>query len=200
MGWAACLGESMLQLPRVGVEAPRLLKRSLTRLYYCCCCRVVNYSKRIIIVRGADLSEFLSLIFVGKMCVFVSRPMKIASFLRKNGETPKRVVDFPMERDTFRNKIREIVWDFNEQSYNNNGKPWKSSRILRVKPNFFIFSPFIMFRHFFRFLFHFISLLHFFSVFSVFFFFFSFFFSFCFVFFSFFNFFFFQFFIFSLPF
>ena len=39
MGWAACLGESMLQLPRVGVEAPRLLKRSLSRLCYCCCCQ-----------------------------------------------------------------------------------------------------------------------------------------------------------------
>ena len=27
------------------------------------------YSKTVIIVRGADLSEFFSLIFVGKMCV-----------------------------------------------------------------------------------------------------------------------------------
>ena len=32
------LGESMIQLSRVGVEAPRLLKRNLSRLYYCCCC------------------------------------------------------------------------------------------------------------------------------------------------------------------
>ena len=32
---------------------------------------------------------------------------------------------------------------------NNNGKPWKTSRILRVKPNFFIFlSFFIIFLHF----------------------------------------------------
>ena len=38
LGWAIYLGESMLQLPRVGVEAPRLLKRSLPRLYCCCCC------------------------------------------------------------------------------------------------------------------------------------------------------------------
>ena len=46
------------------------------------------------------------------MCVFVSRPMNIVTFLRKNGETPKRVVDFPQERDTLRNKIMEIVEDF----------------------------------------------------------------------------------------
>ena len=37
------LGESMLggehaSTPQSGVEAPRLLKRSLPRLYYCCCC------------------------------------------------------------------------------------------------------------------------------------------------------------------
>ena len=73
------------------------------------------YSKRIIIVRWADLSEFFfSLIFVGKMCVFVSRPMKIVTFLLKNDYPPKRVVDFPLERDTFRNKIMEIVEDFDE--------------------------------------------------------------------------------------
>ena len=72
-------------------------------------------SKRIIIVRWADLSDFFSLIFVGKMCVFVSRPMKIVTFLRKNDYPPKRVVDFPRERDTFRNKIMEIVEDFDEK-------------------------------------------------------------------------------------
>ena len=49
------------------------------------------------------------------MCVFVSRPMKIATFLRKNDYSPKRVVDFPLERDTFRNKIMEIVEDFDEK-------------------------------------------------------------------------------------
>ena len=43
------------------------------------------YSKRIIIVRWADLSDFFSSIFVGKMCIFVSSPMKIATFLWKNG-------------------------------------------------------------------------------------------------------------------
>ena len=49
------------------------------------------------------------------MCVFVSRQMKIVTFLRKNDYSPKRVVDFPWERDTFRNKIMEIVEDFHEK-------------------------------------------------------------------------------------
>ena len=79
------------------------------------CVEWLYYSRKIIIVRWADLSDFFSLIFVGKMCVFVSRPMKIVTFLRKNDYTPKRVVDFPLERDTFRNKIMEIVEDFDEK-------------------------------------------------------------------------------------
>ena len=85
-----------------------------------------------------------------------------------NCDPPKFVVDFLRERDTFRNKIMKIVEDFDEKSYNNNGKPWKSSRILRVKPNFFIFSFFPFF------IFSFSSFFEFFS-FSLFFFFFSFF-------------------------
>ena len=118
---------------------------------------MVFYSKRIIIVRRTDLSEFFSLIFVGKMCVFVSRQTKIVTFHRKNDYHPKRVVEFPRERDTFRNKIMEIVEDLNEKSYNNNGKPWKSSRILRVNPffhfSFFFhhFSPFFVLFSFFTF-------------------------------------------------
>ena len=100
------------------------------------------------------------------MCAFVSRPMKIVTFLRKNGYTPKRVVDFPRERDTFRNKIMEIVEDFDETGYNNNGKPWKSSRILRVNPIFsffFLFSSFFIFSFFLLFsFFHFFDFSHFF--------------------------------------
>ena len=125
----------------------------LLRVAVCCgvlLCVVVwlYYSKRIIIDKKTDLCVS-SLIFFGKMCVFVSRPMKIDTFLPKNGEPVKRVVDFPLERDTFRHKIMEIVEDFDEKSYNNNGKPWKSLRILRMNPNFFIFlSFFIMFLHF----------------------------------------------------
>ena len=81
----------------------------------------------------------------------------------------------------------EIVEDFDEKSYNNNnnGEPWKSSKILNVKPNFFIFSLFIIslhffvifsffsFFHFFHFL-HFFIFLHVFTFFFIFFFFFSF--------------------------
>ena len=101
---------------------------------------------------GLTLAICFSFIFVGKMCVFVSRPMKNATFLRKNGYLPERVVDFPLERNTFRNKIMEIVEDFDEKSYNNNGKPWKSLMILRLNPIFFIFlSFFIIFLLFFCF-------------------------------------------------
>ena len=82
-------------------------------------------------------SAIFSLIFVGIMCVFALGPMKFVTFSsEKNDDLPKRVVDFLRERDTFRNTIMEIVKDFDEKSYNNNGKPWKSSRILRVKPMF----------------------------------------------------------------
>ena len=41
--------------------------------------------------------------------------MKIVTFLRKNDYLPERVVDFRLERDTFRNKIMEIVKDFDEK-------------------------------------------------------------------------------------
>ena len=34
--------------------------------------------------------------------------------------------------------------DFVEKSYNNNDKPWKSLRILRVNTNFIIFLPFFI--------------------------------------------------------
>ena len=103
------------------------------------------------------------------MCVFVSRPMKIVTFLRKNDYPPKRVVDFPLERDTFRNKIMEIVEDFDDTSYNNNGKPWKSSRILRLNP---CFSFFFLFLHFL--VFFFFAFFHFSFIFLSFFFHFSF--------------------------
>ena len=73
---------------------------------------MVNFSKRIVIVRGADLGDLFSLIFVGKNVCFVSRPTKFFNFLRKNGDLPKRVVDFLRERDTFRNKTIELVENF----------------------------------------------------------------------------------------
>ena len=55
-------------------------------------CSTVNNLKRRITVREGDLSS-CSTIFIGKMCVFV-RPVKSATFPRKNGETPKWVVGF----------------------------------------------------------------------------------------------------------
>ena len=67
------------------------------------------------------------------MFVYVSRPMKIVTFLRKNADPAERVVDVLRERDTFRTIIMEIVEDFDEKSYINNGKPWISWRILRAK-------------------------------------------------------------------
>ena len=70
-------------------------------------------------------------------CVFVSRPIEIATIPLKNGDL-------------------RIVKDFDEQSNNNNGKPWKSSRTLRVKPIFFIFlhvSSFSSYFFIFQFLF-----------------------------------------------
>ena len=107
------------------------------------------------------------------MCIVVSRPMKIVTFLQKNDYPAKRVVDFPRERDTFRNKIMEIVEDFDEKSHNNNGKPWKSSRILRLNLlfiflSFFIFSHFSFFSIFHFFFFFHISFFSFFFIFSFF--------------------------------
>ena len=66
-----------------------------------------------IIVRGADLGQktFSS-------SVFVSHPMTNATFPRKNGETPKWVVDFLRERETPRKQITEIVEDFACQATN----------------------------------------------------------------------------------
>ena len=38
IGLGRLLREEHASTPQSGVEAPRLLKRSLPRLYYCCCC------------------------------------------------------------------------------------------------------------------------------------------------------------------
>ena len=79
---------------------------------------MVNYSKRKIIVRGADLSEFLfRQFFLEKMCVFVSHQMNIVTFLRKNDETPQLVVGFLWERDTFQSKIMEVVRGFRRTKF-----------------------------------------------------------------------------------
>ena len=49
------------------------------------------------------------------MCVFASRPMKIDTFLRKNADPAKRVVDFPLEKRHIPKQIMEIVEDFDEK-------------------------------------------------------------------------------------
>ena len=80
-------------------------------------------------------------------------------FFGKTVTLPKRVVDFPWERDTFRNKTMEIVVDFDEKKKrnNNNGKPWKSCRILRLNTIFsFLFLFFHLFSSIFTFFFFFI--------------------------------------------
>ena len=81
------------------------------------------------------------------MCVFVSRPMNIVTFLRKTVRPQNGFLIF-LGKET-----------------NSETQSWKSSRILtkqvttttvRVKPNFFIFSLCIIYRHFFVF-FHFFT-------------------------------------------
>ena len=47
------------------------------------------------------------------MCVYVSRPVKIVTFPRKNGDTRQDgLLIFSRKKNTFRNKIMEIVKDF----------------------------------------------------------------------------------------
>ena len=47
----------------------------------------------------------------------------------------------------------EIVEDFDEKNYNDNGNPLESSRILRMNPNFFNFLSFFIIFLFFSFFF-----------------------------------------------
>ena len=88
--------------------------------------------------------------------------MKIVTFLRKNDYLPKRVVDLPRERDTFRNKIMEIVEDFDEKSYHNNGN------FFHHFSSFFHFLIFFIFHFFHFFIFSFDSIFSFFHFFSFF--------------------------------
>ena len=70
----------------------------------------------------------------------------------KKRRPPKLVVDFLLEKDAFR-KIMEIVEDVDGKRHNNNGKPWKSSRILRgsffhLLLFYFFYFPCCSFFHF----------------------------------------------------
>ena len=55
---------------------------------------------------------------------------------RTNGEAPKWVVIFFLEKDTLRKNI-EIIEEFVENFDIDNDKPWKSSKILRVNTKTF---------------------------------------------------------------
>ena len=56
-------------------------------------------------------AKTISSIFVGKMCVFVSRPIEIVTFPRRNDDHPNWIVDFSVGKHTFR-KNMDIVEDF----------------------------------------------------------------------------------------
>ena len=102
-------------------------------------------------------AKFLFVDFrLSKVC-FVSCPIEIVHFLWRTTSPQNGVVYFLREEDTFR-KNMQVVTDFVEKSYDNNGKPWKSSKILRgdvqrfrffhvffVFPFFFFFSFFFLF-------------------------------------------------------
>ena len=58
---------------------------------------------------------------------FVSRPIENVTFLKKR-RLSKISCEFFLGK---RFRKMEIVEDFDDKSYKNNGKPWKSSTILR---------------------------------------------------------------------
>ena len=109
------------QRPRTGRNLLLLLLLQLLKLLLCCCCvvllccSIVNYSKRIMIGRGADLSDNLSSIFFGKNVCFVSRPIDIATFHRKTATSQNWFLIFLM-KNTHSEKQR-----------------WKLSRISQKK-------------------------------------------------------------------
>ena len=67
------------------------------------------------------------------MCFCVTSKGK-CHFPYAKGETPKLVVVFLRENTYFENESLKSSGSSFKKSYNNNGKPWKSLRILRVKP------------------------------------------------------------------
>ena len=96
------------------------------------------YSERLITVRSADLSELFRW-FSSVKCVFLFHVQWKLSLLfgktwhRKTGcwySSGKRLI--PKQNHGNRQRFRQ-------KSYNNNGKHWKSSKILRVSPSLFFF-------------------------------------------------------------
>ena len=132
-------------------------------------------TKRIIIVRSADLGAIFFRRFSLEKCVFLFHVQwKLSLFFGRNVTSQIEMLIFLGERDTFRNKIMEIVEDFDGKSYNNNYL-FKNVFIF----SFFIFSFFhllsfsFIFLHFLSFsfiFFHFLSfVLSFFFLFFIFF-------------------------------
>ena len=64
------------------------------------------------IVSGAYLSQMLSLLFVSEMCVFVSRPIDIATFVGgKRWPLQNDMLIFLEEKDTFRKTWKSsMMW------------------------------------------------------------------------------------------
>ena len=83
MGWRLLACENGASPDCIIVVVVVVVAVAAAAVCCCCCCWMVNYFKRIIIVRGADLSECFSLILFGKN-VSLSRPTKIVTFLLKN--------------------------------------------------------------------------------------------------------------------
>ena len=103
------------------------------------------------------------MIFFGKMCFCCFTYNENCRFSSEKTVRPQNGLLIFLGKETHsETKSWKIVEDFDEKSYNNNGKPWKSSRILRAKAkllhfSFFFhhFSPFFRFFPFFHFfLFH----------------------------------------------
>ena len=135
------------------------------------------------------------------MCVFVSRPMKIVTFLLKKTVRPQNGLLISLWKETHsETKSWNLSRILTKKVTTTTVKPGNRRGFLCVNPNFLIFlSFFIIFLHFFIFLFFFFSFFlfsfsHFFSFFDFFFRFFHFFIFFIFFIFSFFI---FSFFIFS---
>ena len=102
------------------------------------------YFKRIIIVRWADLTDFFRRFSSGKGVFLFHIQCKTPLFFGKTVTPQNGLLIFLGKETHSETKIIEIVEDLNKKSHNNNDKPWKSSRILRLNPNFFIFVSFFI--------------------------------------------------------
>ena len=97
------------------------------------------------------------------MC-FCFTSNELSLFFGKNGDLPKRVVDLPRERDTFRNKIMEIVEDSDDKKFQQQQYTLEVVEDFACESKFIHFSLVVMFLHFSSFfyifsffLFHFLS-------------------------------------------